>query len=1210
MLNANYKKKEKWNFWIDRGGTFTDIVALDPKGNIYSKKILSNKNNPSEDAAIEGIKYFLKKDNNNINFNNVNEIRMGTTVATNTLLTHKGEKTALFITKGFKDALKIGDQSRPDIFARSIKINKPLYSKVYEIDERISKNGKELIKPNIINIKSIMKNALNAGCNSAAIVLMHAWKHPKNEKLLEKLANNIGFNYVSCSHKTIPLIGLLGRGDTTVIDAYLTPALNKYTSNMAKKLNKTQLLFMKSSGGLSSYKNFKGKDAVLSGPAGGVIAAVEINKNNKEYSGIIGIDMGGTSTDVFHYKDEYERSNENNIAGNKIKVPMLKINTIASGGGSIISFDGQKITVGPKSAGAFPGPACYGYGGPATITDCNLILGRIQSSNFPKIFGKLENKALDINASKLALQKISNKILKKTKRKINIFDLAEGSLNISIENMSNAIKNISIEKGHDIKNHVLVGYGAAAGQHLCYIAESLNMKNILVHEFAGVLSAYGMGLAQLKSIKNKTIELDFNKNFKHIKPIFKSLKNEAIKNIKENNQSINEKKIKIINKINIKYEGTESSILTEYLNKNLCEKEFKIKYKKRFGFLHLNRRLVIDSAEIEATYKNKNKINIKSKSNSKKTIKLNGTCNTYIKNKKLKINYYRREELQEKQEIYGPSIIFEKTSTIYIKDTWKATVLPSKQIKLIKRKKEKEKFFTDKQYNPIRLEIFNNMFMSIAEEMGTVLKNTAYSINIKERLDFSCALFDNKGGLIANAPHIPIHLGAMSESIKYVIKKNKVNMNDGDSFIHNNPYYGGTHLPDITIITPIFINKSKIPNFYVASRAHHSDIGGITPGSMPAMSKHINEEGVVFNGEKIVYNGKLNEEKIKKIFKNNDFPARDVTTNMADLSAQLAAANTGKNSVKKMIEKYGLNTVNSYMKYVKNNAKESIQKIIPKLNNGSFKYKMDNGSIINLKIKINKKNRSAIFDFSGTSIQTLDNFNTPKAVTRSAILYVLRTLIKNKIPLNDGCLEPIKIIVPENSLLNPKYPAPVVAGNVETSQSIVDIINGALKVQAACYGTMNNFTFGNESFGYYETICGGEGASINHNGTDAIQCHMTNTRLTDPEILELRYPVKINNFSIRKNSGGKGKFNGGNGTIREIEFLQKMTAVILSNRRKIKPFGIRGANPALSGKNILLKKDKLKPITLNSCDTILVKKGDKIIIKTPGGGGYGKKATV
>tara|TARA_B100000686_G_scaffold89006_2_gene95684 strand:+ start:13837 stop:17466 length:3630 start_codon:yes stop_codon:yes gene_type:complete len=1209
-LDNNIKKKEKWNFWIDRGGTFTDIVALDPKGIIYSKKILSRKNNSSEDAALKGINYFLKIDNKNINSNNIHEVRMGTTVATNTLLTHKGEKTVLFITKGFKDALKIGDQSRPDIFARAIKINKPLYSKVYEIDERISKNGKELIKPNLNNIENMMKNALNIGCKSAAIVLMHSWKYPKNEKLLEKLAKNLGFNYVICSHKTIPLIGLLGRGDTTVIDAYLTPKLNQYTSYFAKKLNKTQLLFMKSSGGLSSYKNFKGKDAVLSGPAGGVIAAVEINKSNKEYSGIIGIDMGGTSTDVFHYKDEYERSNENNVAGNKIKVPMLKINTIASGGGSIISFDGQKITVGPESAGAFPGPACYGHRGPATITDCNLILGRIQSSNFPKIFGKSENKALDIDASKLALKKITNNILKKTKKNINIYDLAEGSLNIAIENMSNAIKNISIEKGHDIKNHVLVGYGAAAAQHLCYIAESLNMKNILIHEFAGVLSAYGMGLAQLKSIKNKTVELDFHKNFKNIKSIFKSLRNKAIKDIKKNGQLIDENKILITNKINIKYEGTESSILIEYLNKNLCEKEFKIKYKKRFGFLHLNRKLIIDSAEIEATYSNKNKINIKPKNNLKKIKKFNRTCDAYTNKKRLKINYYNREDLQKENTVNGPAIIFEKTSTIYIKNNWRAIILNSNQIKLKKILHKKEKIITDSLPNPIQLEIFNNMFMSIAEEMGTVLKNTAYSINIKERLDFSCALFDNKGGLIANAPHIPIHLGAMSESIKYVIKKNKTNMNDGDSFIHNNPYHGGTHLPDITIITPIFINKSKIPNFYVASRAHHSDIGGITPGSMPAMSKHINEEGAVFNGEKIVYKGKLNENKINKIFKNNDFPARDVNTNMADLSAQLAAANTGKNNVKKMIKKYGLYTVNNYMKHVKNNAKESIQKILTKLNNGSFKHKMDNGSVINLKIQINKDNRSAIFDFSGTSKQTLDNFNTPKAVTRSAILYVLRTLIKDKIPLNDGCMEPIKILIPNNSLLNPKYPAPVVAGNVETSQSIVDIINGALKVQAACYGTMSNFTFGNKYFGYYETICGGEGASKNHNGVDSIQCHMTNTRLTDPEILELRYPIKIKNFGVRKNSGGKGKFNGGNGTIREIEFLQKMTAVILSNRRIIKPFGIKGAKPGLTGENILFKKDKLKPITLNSCETILVKKGDIITIKTPGGGGYGKKATV
>ena len=1200
----------KWNFWIDRGGTFTDIVAKDPKGNIHTKKILSNKLSSSQDAVLEGIQYFTKNSKTAISSKNINEVVMGTTVATNSLLTQKGEKTALFITKGFKDALKIGDQTRPDIFARAIKPRTPLYTNVYEINERISSNGRDIIIPDHKEIEKQMKNALKKGCKSAAIVLMHSWYHPKNEKLIEKIAKYIGFKYVVSSHKIGPLIGIIGRGDTTVVDAYLTPGLKKYTSYIHKSLNKINLFFMKSSGGLSSYQNFTGKDAVLSGPAGGVIAAVEINKNNKDFSGIIGIDMGGTSTDVFHYKGEYERSNDNIVKNNKIKVPMLKINTIAAGGGSIVAFDGQKITVGPKSAGAIPGPACYGLGGPATITDCNLILGRIQPSNFPNIFGKSGKDGIDIIASERALKKITQKIYETTKSKISIYKLAEGSLNIAIENMANAIKHISVERGHDIKNHALVGYGAAAGQHVCHIADVLSMKNILLHPLSGVLSAYGMGLAKLKTIKNQTVELDFEKKFNKLSFIYKNIEKQAIDELKLSNPNINKKNIKIIKRINIKYEGTDSKILLAYKNKNLCEKNFKTKYKNRFGFLHLTRKLIIDSIEIEANYNKKHKVEQRLIFNETQNTIIKKYCTIHIKSKKIKIPYYNRDELYANKTIYGPAIIFEKTSTIYIKENWKAKILANEQIHLLKIKNTKNKFYNDKKADPIRLEIFNNMFMSIAEEMGVVLKNTAYSINIKERLDFSCALFDNKGGLIANAPHIPIHLGAMSESIKYVIKKNKNNMNDGDSFIHNNPYYGGTHLPDITVITPIFIKKTKKPNFYVASRAHHSDIGGSTPGSMPSMSKHIDEEGAVFNGEKIVNKDKLNEEKIINIFNSGSFPARDTNTNMADLSAQLAAANIGKKNIIKMTKKYGINTVNSYMKHVKNNANHAIKKILTKMKNGSFECQMDNGSIIKLKIIVNKKNKTAVFDFKGSSKQTCDNFNTPKAVTRSAILYVLRTLIKDKIPLNDGCLEPIKIVIPKKSILDPIYPAAVVAGNVETSQTIVDVINGALNIQAACYGTMSNFTFGNKIFGYYETICGGEGASNNHHGTDAVQCHMTNTRLTDPEILELRYPVKLNNFSIRKNSGGIGNFKGGNGTIREIEFLKKMTAVILSNRRVVKPFGIKGGKQGAKGSNILYKKNNIKPIKLHSSNKIIVKKGDKIVIKTPGGGGYGKKATL
>ncbi len=1207
---SNIKINKKWDFWVDRGGTFTDIVAKDPSGKFYKKKILSHNPLFYEDSIIAGIKYFLKiKPKKTINADLINEVRIGTTVATNALLTRSGDKTCLLITKGFKDSLQIGDQTRADIFARKIFSKKSFYENVYEIEERLSSKGKTLLKLNESHARSIIKKIIKKGYKSIAIVLMHSWKYPKHEKKLGNIAKRLGFKNIYLSHETAPLIGLNSRGDTNVINAYLTPKLSRYTSEINKKLKNSKIFYMQSSGGLTSSKNLQGKDAVLSGPAGGVIAAVEINKHNKKYSGLIGLDMGGTSTDVFHYEGNYERSIENSIAGNKIKVPMLSINTIAAGGGSVISFDGLKINVGPKSAGAIPGPACYGLGGPATITDCNLVLGYIQASNFPKIFGKNGKSYLNINASIKALKVILKKIQKNFNKTMTLENLALGSINIANENMANAIRNISIEKGHDINNHALIGYGAAAGQHICEVAETLNLKTIIIHPFSSVLSAYGMGFAEIKSIKNRTIEKNITTYFKKISNDFLVIQNLAFKELSNDEPSIKIEQVKINKIISLKYENTDSFISVPLKNLSLCLKNFKKLYKNRYGFLHTGKNIIIDHISLEMSIQNKYTNIKKNRIKNNFNVKNDGYCRAFIKNSFKRVKIYKRNKLKHGDYIHGPAIVFEEDSSIFISDNWQGYIDQDNQINISKSKKIIQQVKNIKTVDPIRLEIFNNMFMSIAEEMGTVLKNTAYSVNIKERLDFSCALFDKKGGLIANAPHIPIHLGAMSESIKSVIKNNKNNMFDGDSFIHNNPYNGGTHLPDITVITPIFISNNKSPNFYVASRAHHSDIGGITPGSMPSMSKHINEEGAIFNGEKIVSKGKLKESKILKIFNKGTYPARDTKSNLADLEAQLAAASSGKNSIKKIVDKYTLPIINFYMKEVKINAEDSVKKILLKLKNGKYETLMDNGSKIRLKITINKKQKNAVFDFTGSSSQVTNNFNAPKAVTKSAILYVLRTLVDTKIPLNDGCLNPIKIIIPNNSILNPKFPAAVVAGNVETSQTIVDTINCALKVQAACYGTMSNFTFGNKNFGYYETICGGEGASKDHNGTDAVQCHMTNTRLTDPEILELRYPVKVNQFEIRKNSGGKGLFKGGNGVVREIEFNKNLTAVILSNRRKVSPEGILNGDNGKKGIN-LLKTKTYKIKKLNSSNSINIKKGEAIIIKTPGGGGYGKKATL
>jgi len=1204
------KKKAKWNFWIDRGGTFTDVLARDPNGNIHAKKILSDNSKIYDDPIIEGIRQILNlKSSTQIPNDLIEELRIGTTVATNALLTRTGSKTALFITKGFKDALKIGNQARPNIFARNIILPNTINEKTYEINERLSTNGEVLEKLDIKKAKTLMQNAKKEGCTSAAIILLHGWKYKKHEKTLEKLAKSLNFANVSVSHKTVPLMGLLGRADTTVADAYLTPTLQKYARNISKKFNKTKILFMQSSGGLALSKNFKGKDAVLSGPAGGVIAAVETNKQYKQFDGLIGLDMGGTSTDVFHYEKEYERSTENIVAGTRIKSPMLVVNTIAAGGGSIIRFDGQKISVGPNSAGANPGPACYGLNGPLTITDCNFILGKLNSLYFPKIFGSHANKKLNLTDSKIAAEKLCNKIKSKTGKLINPMVLAKGASDIAVENMANAIRHISIQKGHDISNHALVAYGAAAGQLACDIADALEIKSIILNSQAGLLSAYGMGHAKLKSIKNQTIDLDITKGFKTINKKYKALEKLAIMELKltfKNQQNSFHTSKKIL----LKYEETDVSIPIKYQEIKKCIKKFESQHKKRFGFIHKNKKIIIDQIQIELEVNDKIKINNHTyKFKKERNAKNLGLEKIYFQTKYSTSKSYKMEDLKNGDYIVGPGIIYDSHSTIVITPNWKGVVGHKGKILLSKKIGKIKKLNVGTKVNPLRLEIFNNMFMSIAEEMGIVLQNTAHSVNIKERLDFSCALFNKNGSLVANAPHIPIHLGAMSESIKAVIRKNKNNIQPGDSFIHNSPYAGGTHLPDITIITPIFLKNYLLPRFYVASRAHHSDIGGLTPGSMPSNSKHISQEGTVFDGEKIVKNSIFLEKKIKKIFLRGKYPARNVQSNIADLKAQLAAASSGKSNLLRIIKKYGIKTIDSYMQHVQDNAEESIRKVIKNLNSGNFEVKMDNNAKIKIKIIVNKISRTATFDFKGTSTQRTDNFNAPSAVCRSAVLYVLRTLVNDKIPLNDGCLLPVKILIPENSMLNPSYPAPVVAGNVETSQSIVDAINGALKVQAACYGTMSNFTFGNNNFGYYETICGGEGASIDHNGTDAVQCHMTNTRLTDPEILESRYPVRLISFLIRKHSGGLGKFNGGNGTIREIEFCEPMTAVILSNRRKIAPFGICGGKEALKGKNILIKNNG-QNIILKSCDSIKIGIGDKIKIKTPGGGGYGKKINI
>ena len=1204
MNSSKIDRNHGWRFWVDRGGTFTDIVFENPEGKINALKLLSNAPNKYRDSVVEGIMRCLKLYTKN---NLVSEIHIGTTVATNALLEGKGEPTLLCITKGFKDALKIGDQTRQDIFERIIKKPKIIYKRVVEIDERLDPNGKVLKKLNTNTSMLKLKKAYKEGIRSVAIVFMHGYKYSKHEKILEKIAQDIGFEQISVSYKVNPLIKLINRANTTVVDAYLSPIVNRYISSLRSAINTHSLLFMQSSGRLAEPNNFKGKDAILSGPAGGVIAGIS-TASSEGFSKVIGFDMGGTSTDVWHYNGEYERTIDSLIAEYKINTPMLKIHTVAAGGGSKLNLHSGRFVVGPESAAANPGPACYRKNGPLTLTDCNLILGRISAKNFPKLFGKSGDLAIDDKIPKMLFKKLLKNIKIKLDENKTIENIAEGFLSIAIENMANAIKKISTQKGHDVTDYVLTCFGSAAAQHACRVAETLGISKVLIHPLAGVLSAYGMGLADIGIIKQKSLEIKLDKfAINKCKNVLLNLYYEAKKELKSDLINQNLRIPELFQRLHLRYLETDTTIPINYCEN--IDKIIKIFEKKHFdyyGYLHKGKTIIVESIELELVLKSKT-ISLKKKQNTKYSIqpKPSGNTSLYVKGTWKKVPFYKRNNLNAGNKIYGPALIFETNSTTVIEVGWSLEVSTFGSFLITKEKENNLRLNIDtKNPNPILLEIFNNSFMSIAEQMGVVLQKTAHSVNIKERLDFSCALFDQKGSLIANAPHIPIHLGSMSESVKAVIDKKK-NFKSGDSFIHNAPYHGGTHLPDITVITPVFIKNNISPTFYLASRAHHADIGGITPGSMPAHSNHIDQEGAMFDCVELVKNGRLLKENITKIFLKEPYPARNLEQNLSDISAQLAASHAGINELQKLVNEKGLDIVLHYMKHVKENAKKTVEDIILKLEDGSFNLLLDNGSHINVNIIVNKHKPELIIDFTKSSPQLSDNFNAPFSVCQSAVLYVLRTLVKQSIPLNDGCLESVKIIIPKGSMLNPEFPAAVVAGNVETSQSIVDAINGALGIQAACYGTMSNLTFGNKNFGYYETICGGAGAGLGFDGADAVHCHMTNTRLTDPEILELRFPVTLEDFKVRKKSGGEGKWNGGNGTIRKIRFEKTVTMVILSNRRKVAPFGLNEGKNGKKGINKIIRSDGVIE-KLNYADKAIMKKGDILIIETPGGGGFGK----
>ncbi len=1208
MHNKKPFKNTKWQFWIDRGGTFTDIIGRNPSGKIITHKLLSENARQYQDAAIQGIRDLLRlKEGDVIPIDNIESIKMGTTVATNALLERKGENTLLAITSGFADILRIGYQQRPKLFSLDINLPDMLYSKIIEIEERVDVNGKILTKLDTLKSEKLLKSAFNEGYKSIAIVLLHGYRYQDHENKLKLIAKEIGFKQISVSHNVSPLMKIIPRGDTTVVDAYLSPILRRYVAQVKNALGSDKndsgkLKFMQSNGGLTDANYFQGKDAILSGPAGGVVGMVKTGEKvglNK----LIGFDMGGTSTDVCHYNGEYERTLETEVAGVRLRSPMMLINTVAAGGGSILHFDGSRYRVGPDSAGANPGPACYRNGGPLTVTDCNVMIGKLSPDFFPKVFGPNANQKLDSRIVFKKFKALAKEISLSTNKLISPEEVAEGFLSIAVESMANAIKKISVQRGYDVSDYALSCFGGAGGQHACLVADSLGIKQIHLHQYAGVLSAYGIGLADSSTINDLAVELALDEEIiSSLSISFKELENSGKKELIS--QNLNEKLFVYFDRVYLRYKDSDSSLAVRFDDYKSMKSSFENTHKARFGFISPEKTLIIESIQVEVSCQSEqfDLEEIPIQALKTKTLASN---DVFIGGETQQTIFYNRSDIASNDLIFGPAVIIESTSTIVIEPGWQGCLNDKNDLILERTEKIKRASAIGTNVDPVMLEIFNNLFMSVAEQMGTVLENTASSVNIKERLDFSCALFSPTGDLVANAPHVPVHLGSMSESIKTIIRENFDTMSRGDAFLINAPYNGGTHLPDITLIKPVYDENSEKVIFYVATRGHHADIGGTVPGSAPANSSHVKEEGILIDNFTLVSKGVFLEKEIYDLLSSGEYPARNIQQNIADLKAQVAAAEKGSQELLKVIKNYGLGVVHAYMKHVQDNAEESVRRVLDVLSDSSFTYKMDDGNQVSVAISVDKIERSATIDFTGTSEQHPGNYNAPSAICYAAVLYVFRCLVDDDIPLNAGCLKPLNLIIPKRSMINPEYPAAVIAGNVETSQYIVDALLGALGVVAASQGTMNNFIWGNDRVQNYETICGGSGASINQDGCSAVHTHMTNSRLTDPEILEWRFPVRLESFSIRKNSGGSGLKNGGDGVDRRLRFLEPMTVNIITGHRVVPPYGLAGGNSGALGKNYVIHLDN--SITeLKTKGQIEVVKDDIFVLKTPGGGGFGK----
>ncbi len=1200
-----------WQFWVDRGGTFTDLVARAPDGTLKTHKLLSENPEQYTDAAVQGVRDLLGLGAGDpLPEGAVEAVKMGTTVATNALLERKGDRTLLLITQGLGDLLRIGYQNRPQLFDLDITLPELLYERAAEVTERLDATGAVVTELDEASARTALQAAFDDGIRGVAIAFMHAYLNPDHEERVAGIARKIGFTQVSTSNRTSPLIKLVGRGDTAVVDAYLTPILSRYVEQVRAALdpaggnpaggNDTRLMFMQSNGGLTDASLFQGKDAILSGPAGGVVGMVK-TAELAGFDRIIGFDMGGTSTDVTHYAGEYERSFETEVAGVRMRAPMMNIHTVAAGGGSILSYKDGRYQVGPESAGANPGPACYRRGGPLTVTDCNVMLGKLNPDHFPAVFGPNADERLDADAVRVKFGALAAEIAQATgDAPLSPEETAEGFLRIAVENMANAIKKISVQRGYDVTKYTLNCFGGAGGQHACLVADALGMERVFLHPFAGVLSAYGMGLADIRALRERQIDRpvsDVATLETAITEMGAAAREEVVA------QGVDAQAVTVLARAHLRYDGSHQALEVLAGTEAEMRDRFEEAHRARYGFAAGNRALTIEMLAIEAIGTADEIADTESAGDDSPPVAV-ATVSMRSAGIRRDSPLYDRDRMTPGQSVDGPAIITEKTGTNIVEDGWRARVNGFGHLILERVVPLQREGAIGTSADPVMLEVFNNLFMSIAEQMGATLENTAYSVNIKERLDFSCALFDATGDLVANAPHVPVHLGSMSESVRKVIALNP-GMTKGDAFMLNAPFNGGTHLPDVTVITPVFDEPGETVLFFVGSRGHHADIGGRTPGSGPPDSKHIEDEGVVIDNFLLVERGTLREDETRALLASGKYPCRNVDQNMADLEAQIAANATGVREVGRMIDNFGLDVVQAYMGHVQDNAEASVRRLLEVLDEGEYTYPMDEGCQIKVAVRVDKDAREATIDFTGTSPQQEGNYNAPLAVCHAVVLYVFRTLVGAAIPLNQGCLKPLKIIAPEGTMINCQYPAAVIAGNTEVSQAMCNCLYGALHAMAGSQATMNNFIWGNDTHQNYETICGGTGAGPGFEGTSAVQTHMTNTRMTDPEVLEQRFPVRVEEFAIRRGSGGKGKWTGGDGITRSLRFLEPMTVTVLSGHRVVPPFGVDGGEPGACGENAVYRTDGSR-LMLKGNDETMMETGDVFRMLTPGGGGWKK----